>query len=437
MEFVMTWIKEHKSELFAIAIVVLCTLYWTLYESDLLILITAALALIAAALLFFRNEEFFCLFLMLLPNTMMIKLQWSPSALLGYFAILFALKLILFDRKKIAVDNRIAALVLVQLVSVAITVIKNQNVSFIPSLVRLLGAVVAALWLIGSFGENPALRKKLLMSFVFGCVLNAISTTVYHGLVAEALGLKFFAGINNDRNYFSIALAVGMQFALVDMLARRRFEISNCVYLLILLYGGIRSASRTFLVLCVPALILFVLLLGNLENKKQMRFVPPALAVLLAVTVVSPVGARLMEVIKRFTGENVLSANKRTDEWAFYLARTFSSIPNALFGAGTASRVIAAGEYKLAEHSTYVQALFETGICGLASFVAVFLSLTKRLRTGAMKFSAYLPLLTLLVGYSMLSAYYSDIFNYSLLLCLVVLSLPELRREAPVEGRLS
>ena len=424
----MIWIKEHKSAILATLIVGLCTAYWTLFQTNMLVLIGAALALIALALIFFENEAFLSLFLMLLPNIMMIKLQGLGSALLGYVAILFVLKLLVLDRKRIAIDNRFAAFVLAHLLFVSITIIKNHNASFTSALVRFLGLVVVALWLIGSFPEREDLRQKLLMSFSFGCVLNAISSTAYHELLINKLYLPFFAGINNDRNYFSIALAVGMQFLLVDMLLKRRFVIKNCVFLLILLYAGIRSASRTFMALCLPAILLFILLLCKLENKKQLKIVLPVLALVIAGAVLSPVGARLAEVLRRFTGENVLSFNLRTDEWVFYLSHTFSSLPNALFGAGTASRVIAAGEYPLAEHNSYVQALFETGLCGLASFCAVIAALAKRMIGAKKSIAAFLPLLTFLLGYSMISAYYSDIFNYSLLLCLVVLSLPELDR---------
>ena len=415
----MNLIREKKTYLLAAGVVILLTAYWSLVGLYPVALFAAAIALIALGFCL-KSTDAAVFLVMLVPNVMLIKFEGFGAALLAYVLMLFALRLVLLERRKITVDNR--------LVLVGVSVILNRNTSLVSSLARFLGMLIFALWIVGTCKGEEKLREKLLDAYVFGCVLNVISTFVFHHFAAEALQLRFFAGINNDRNYFSAALAVGMQFALVRMYVARRIDVKNCVYLLILLLGGIVSASRTFIVLCVFALVLFILTLVNLSDKKQLRIVLPLLALVAVAGLLSPVGGKLLEVLRRFTGENVLSANKRTDEWVYYLGRAFSTPLGALFGAGSAARVIAAGEYRLAEHSTYVQAIFETGLLGLGSFIAVIVALSKRFFTGARRFAALLPLITLLVAFSMLSAYYSDLFNYSLMLCLCALSLPEMAR---------
>lgn len=423
----MNLIREKKTYLLAAGVVILLTAYWSLVGLYPVALFAAAMALLVLGFCL-KSADAAAFLVMLVPNVMLVKYEGFGGALLGYVLLLFALRLVLLERKKITVDNRFAALVIAHLVIVGISVILNRNTSLVSSLARFLGMLIFALWIIGNCKGEEKLREKLLDAYVFGCVLNVISTFVFHHFAAEVLQLRFFAGINNDRNYFSAALAVGMQFALIRLYANRRIDVKNCVYLLILLLGGIVSASRTFIVLCVFALVLFILTLMNLSDRKQLRIVLPLLALVAVGGLLSPVGGKLLEVLRRFTGENVLSANKRTDEWVYYLGRAFSTPLGALFGAGSAARVIAAGEYRLAEHSTYVQAIFETGLLGLGSFIAVIVALARRSFNGARRFAAYLPLLTLLVAFSMLSAYYSDLFNYSLMLCLCALSAPEMVR---------
>ena len=430
----MSWIKKNKSALLATLIVALFTAYWTLYDRNLTVLFAAAMALIALGFLM-KSADFLALWLMLVPNVMMVKLQGYGFALLGYVGMLFALRLIVLERKRIAVDRRFAALVLAHLTLVFLSVILNRNTGLVTALARLLGFLTVALWIVGTRPEREDGYAGALDCFVFGCVLNVLSTTLYHELVAERLALDFFAGINNDRNYFSIALAVAMQFALIRMLSDRRIDWKNSLFLVILLYGGVRSASRTFLVLCLPAALLFAVLLFRLEDRRQLRIVLPALGVLAVGAALTPLAGKLLEALTRFTGEQVLSLNLRTYEWAYYLSRTFSAPLSALFGAGSAARVIAAGEYPLAEHSSVVQALFETGIMGFGSFLAVFAALWKKLCGRRVKIVFLLPLLTTAVGYCMISAWYSDILNTAILLSFLAMTLPGAQKGIRHEAR--
>ncbi len=254
----MNLIREKKTYLLAAGVVILLTAYWSLVGLYPVALFAAAMALIVLGFCL-KSTDAAAFLVMLVPNVMLVKYEGFGGALLGYALMLFALRLVLLERRKITVDNRFAALVIAHLVIVGVSVILNRNTSLVSSLARFLGMLIFALWIIGKSKGEGKLRETLLDAYVFGCVLNVISTFVFHHFAAEVLQLRFFAGINNDRNYFSAALAVGMQFALIRLYANRRIDVKNCVYLLILLLGGIVSASRTFIVLCVFALELFFL----------------------------------------------------------------------------------------------------------------------------------------------------------------------------------
>ena len=108
----MNLIREKKTYLLAAGVVILLTAYWSLVGLYPVALFAAAMALIALG--FCLNSADAAAFLvMLVPNVMLVKYEGFGGALLGYVLLLFALRLVLLERKKITVDNRFAALVII------------------------------------------------------------------------------------------------------------------------------------------------------------------------------------------------------------------------------------------------------------------------------------------------------------------------------------
>lgn len=186
-------------------------------------------------------------------------------------------------------------------------------------------------------------------------------------IVESYLTVTRLSGFYGDPNFYSAHVTACLAGVLV-LLSReteKRRQILLAVVSVALLYCGLLSASKTF-VLTVACLFLFWLPIllerGNYGSARTRLLFGVLCAV--AFVLVSPAFRQVLQIISaRFTeGEGLAGlTTNRTTLWLQYLTAFVHDIPLTLFGAGYTSVNL----FRKASHNTLIQAVYQFGILGI------------------------------------------------------------------------
>lgn len=186
-------------------------------------------------------------------------------------------------------------------------------------------------------------------------------------IVESYLTVTRLSGFYGDPNFYSAHVTACLAGVLV-LLSReteKRRQILLAVVSVALLYCGLLSASKTF-VLTVACLFLFWLPIllerGNYGSARTRLLFGVLCAV--AFVLVSPAFRQVLQIIgARFTeGEGLAGlTTNRTTLWLQYLTAFVHDIPLTLFGAGYTSVNL----FRKASHNTLIQAVYQFGILGI------------------------------------------------------------------------
>ncbi len=186
-------------------------------------------------------------------------------------------------------------------------------------------------------------------------------------IVESYLTVTRLSGFYGDPNFYSAHVTACLAGVLV-LLSReteKRRQILLAVVSVALLYCGLLSASKTF-VLTVVCLFLFWLPIllerGNYGSARTRLLFGVLCAV--AFVLVSPAFRQVLQIIgARFTeGEGLAGlTTNRTTLWLQYLTAFVHDIPLTLFGAGYTSVNL----FRKASHNTLIQAVYQFGILGI------------------------------------------------------------------------
>lgn len=186
-------------------------------------------------------------------------------------------------------------------------------------------------------------------------------------IVESYLTVTRLSGFYGDPNFYSAHVTACLAGVLV-LLSReteKRRQILLAVVSVALLYCGLLSASKTF-VLTVACLFLFWLPIllerGNYGSARTRLLFGVLCAV--AFVLVSPAFRQVLQIIgARFTeGEGLAGlTTNRTTLWLQYLTAFVHDIPLTLFGAGYTSVNL----FCKASHNTLIQAVYQFGILGI------------------------------------------------------------------------
>lgn len=186
-------------------------------------------------------------------------------------------------------------------------------------------------------------------------------------IVESYLTVTRLSGFYGDPNFYSAHVTACLAGVLV-LLSReteKRRQILLAVVSVVLLYCGLLSASKTF-VLTVACLFLFWLPIllerGNYGSARTRLLFGVLCAV--AFVLVSPAFRQVLQIIgARFTeGEGLAGlTTNRTTLWLQYLTAFVHDIPLTLFGAGYTSVNL----FRKASHNTLIQAVYQFGILGI------------------------------------------------------------------------
>lgn len=186
-------------------------------------------------------------------------------------------------------------------------------------------------------------------------------------IVESYLTVTRLSGFYGDPNFYSAHVTACLAGVLV-LLSReteKRRQILLAVVSVALLYCGLLSASKTF-VLTVACLFLFwlpILLERGNYGSARTRLLFGVLCAI-AFVLVSPAFRQVLQIIgARFTeGEGLAGlTTNRTTLWLQYLTAFVHDIPLTLFGAGYTSVNL----FRKASHNTLIQAVYQFGILGI------------------------------------------------------------------------
>lgn len=412
-----------------IFIVLIFTVYNIVSSSALLFL---GLAVLLVDLILFPSLQFFYLTIFLASNVMTIKIVGKPNALLGYVTILFCVLLLLkygLTFKK----NVLLKLVAGSLLFILPLLVNGESISFF---IRVVSFVIT---IIVIYNIQNVDEISLLKCYIIGCTVNVISGIIFKVSKGINIFSEVLAGINDDRNYFSVSCAIALSF-LVFMISYTKklgvFEISN---LLILSFGGILSNSRTFIILYAVIIIVFAFEF----------FRNPTIGIfLVSIIVIWVIGKNTFladllgsfdNLMERFNDDNVEGGNGRFDSWNVYLSYLFSSLRNAFLGCGNSNKYVSLAGWgtKVVEHNSIVQLLFTEGILGTMGYIVIFSSfsdIVKKQKKFNYSITRILPFVVLIVGYCTINGAFSDRFIFSLYVCFCILNLPKLETERKKMG---
>lgn len=186
-------------------------------------------------------------------------------------------------------------------------------------------------------------------------------------IVESYLTVTRLSGFYGDPNFYSAHVTACLAGVLV-LLSReteKRRQILLAAVSVALLYCGLLSASKTFVltVACLFLLWLPILLERGNYGSARTRLLFGVLCAV-AFVLVSPAFRQVLQIIgARFTeGEGLAGlTTNRTALWLQYLTAFVHDIPLTLFGAGYTSVNL----FRKASHNTLIQAVYQFGILGI------------------------------------------------------------------------
>lgn len=382
------------------------------------------LATIVFAMLFLKDLQFFYLIFILIPNVMKIKVIEKPNALLGYFILMFCVKL-LFTKKATINSNFFIKIFLGSFLFITSLLINSQDISFfirVAAFIMILNIMYSC--------EGKSINTVILgKSYIFGCVLDVLSALFYFIYKGESVFLGYFSGIRDDRNYFSISCAVAIMILMTVIVYTKHFQLFEIISFILLSIGGILSNSRTFFIIYVIALIGFVF---SFFKSSKVRIFFIALIIILIIgknTFLSDFFDSLDSLLLRFEDDDVAGGNGRFESWAIYLNYGFSSLKNTLFGCGSSVDYLGKGilHTNSVEHNSIIQLIFTVGILGSIGYTMLLTSMANLIykhKKIYRSFVRWMPLIALIIGYSTINGAFSDRFIYIFYLCMCILYLP-------------
>lgn len=355
----------------------------------------------------------------LAPNLMAIKLLDNATAFFGYFLLLVFAK-DFFKRKRLSLFS-LAPIVLA--FCMLITVALYGDTSLMTIIIRCVCFFISIGVLFSDARFNSTeYREKLIQSYLIGLIFCVLFGFAYYVMQGRNIFNGSFAGIRNDRNYFSCLMSTGIAMGILYSTYNRKSGLIYKLSIPLLLFAGIISASRTFL---LSMSFVLVLLIGIVGTKGKGKFAIQIILLLLICLILfgNYVFPALDVVLERFTDETVAGGNGRFETWEFYLNLTFSSITRALVGNGSATIYTSAGLVRFVEHNSFLQLISTIGLMGSTAMIACFWSIYKSIVKikYRLKLQYLIPLFCTIFCYAGVSAMFSDNFNYSIMISFIII----------------
>ncbi len=426
--YIKTFIKNLMAKEISYAgLILLIAFFYHLNNQVALLYASIFLMLMGVAL--FPFERVFLIFTILVPNLTMFKVSNDSAALFGYVFLAVEFK---FFLKRWSSGIKVPICIWLHFFFAVISCVIYWDMSLFTMMVR--GTFL--LFFFYTLSKDVCLtdlyRKKIIGSYVLGCVLAILMGILYRVLMGRVVFNGFFAAINAGRNYFASILLSAITLSLLALHTTNKNIPMYTVAIVISLLGGFASGSRTFFLALFLVAFLVVKLFFSKKGKTIFLF-------LIVASALFYLGRRIFlshldYIWERMGDDTAASGNGRFNAWSFYLKEVFSSLPTSLFGIGSTIKYVNAGEALVVEHNTFMQALCAFGLLGVFSLLQTYVWIARRVagRIRGIGISYWIPLLCTLFCYFGISAVHSDQFNFAIFLSLLGLTFSDKEREEAV-----
>lgn len=326
--------------------------------------------------------------LFFLPFAPLLKLR--PGTI-SFFTIALLLVYVVYTvtgSRQVKVLHLIPALLLVALTLIVKTAygyeMDNSYLLFaltlmlVPFLSRELDAGYGFIWLTICFALG------ICLAAITARYLTVFPTISCYIDINTSLGMIRRSGYNGDPNFYSshITAALGGLLVLLLNTVKKWHLVILVALVCTLLYCGMMSVSKSFLLISVCLLLLWVadLMLRKGKASVKITLVFTLIVVglfLLSSTVFTDMMGTLLSRFGQATNWSELTTG-RTEVWARYLKAMFEDPMLLLFGQGYTDVII--GEKPT--HNTVIEAVFQFGLVGVGLIAAWFVFYVQTLLDG-------------------------------------------------------
>lgn len=175
-------------------------------------------------------------------------------------------------------------------------------------------------------------------------------------------------GFNPDPNFYMAQITAAIGGCLVLILRRdnRKRALFLSILLMLLLYCGFMSGSKTFAVVVAAEILLWVIELFRLRNQPGFKFTLILCGIIAVIYIATSTvfGGLIDTLITRFSFTTDISSltTHRTDLWVNYYDAILDDLKVLLIGEGYTD-VTVLGR---ASHNTVIQTIYQFGILGSA-----------------------------------------------------------------------
>ena len=263
------------------------------------------------------------------------------------------------------------------------------------------------------FIKNEILKKydffSLILFFVLGITIAAITSQfmVSFPYIKQFINRIGYldsirvSGYYGDPNFYSAHINAALAGVLVLILkSNSKKRTASLIFMsVVLLYCGLLSVSKSFLLITLCLLLFWGAKLLFAKGKVSLKFSVIFVAVIGGVFILSTTvfADSVNLILSRFSNDNSISdfTTKRTDIWLNYF-RHFSDNPSVFFfGNGYTSVLV----NEKAAHNTLIQLIFQFGIVGLSFYVVWLAFLVKKFFNRIFfKINDFMSVLILLIG---------------------------------------
>lgn len=266
--------------------------------------------------------------------------------------------------------------------------------------------------------------KQLILSLTLGVLLSSFLATFREQIPGLTNMMRLsrlwgasevtyrFAGLYPDPNYYSQVVILCIA-SLLGMYAYRQMDWKALALTGGLVYFGVQTASKSFILMLAAVMVFFLLML--VRNKRNGEAILILLAGAAVVILVISGRIRVFDAILQRLRTGDLTTG-RTRTWDRYMTYFGDNMLRFLFGSG-----LTAGYYRgLAAHNSYIDLFYYYGLCGTAVLAGSVLRAV-RLRREKRLLMNYVPLLCLMAMNMFLSCVTFFDFPFNIILVLYAL----------------
>ncbi len=374
---------------------------------------------------FFCNEfDCFAIILFLMPNARICRIYGYTYH--TFFLLLFIIKSIInlfSSEKKFVITNAVLKLCissLLVLISIGVTNFINfEYSSFVSSCTFMLNIVFFVLLLQKKITINEL--KYFCQALIAGCVVSLLLLLIYNNFFLE-LGIERYAAIGDDPNYTAALMILGITSLLTMIYLDGKHLVARFVECIILIFYGLITQSRGFLVSCVFVILLYIcfIIKSNLSFEKKV-----AVLICSAIICIFMIAVKfdiVWRAVSRFFSVEDISSG-RLFLWEQAL-REWLQPENFLFGCGELYIYLESNGFPTVQHNSYIELLTNFGVFGLLFYILMLLSLFNILKNKFLikkiNFIFFIILCPFLCVFFFLNGIFTDGYINGLLLLLLL-----------------